>query len=136
MFGKSKALSALIVGVATFAVLSYLDLYFNRTLHFADRQADAASRRLTLDPGLFFGPVREAYKVAQKNPALLAMLHCYCGCDRTEGHKSLLDCFRDKHGSTCEICVGEALEADKLSEQGTPVEQIRDALRQRYAPGR
>jgi hypothetical protein len=95
----------------------------------------AQQLRLTLDPRLFQGEVRKAYEVARRDPALLAQLHCYCGCDHTEGHTSLLDCFRDKHGSTCAICVGEAVEADTLSTQGMPVEQIRDALRARYAGG-
>jgi hypothetical protein len=47
----------------------------------------AAKLRITLDPQNFQGPVREAYEVAEKDPALLAQLHCYCGCDKTDGHK-------------------------------------------------
>jgi len=38
--------------------------------------------RVTLDPNQFVGPVKEAYKFAEKNPELLAELHCYCGCDK------------------------------------------------------
>jgi Protein of unknown function with PCYCGC motif len=97
--------------------------------------SESPGRHIVMDPMLFSGQVREAYKVAQENPALFSRLHCYCGCDKQEGHTSLLDCFRTKHGSACEICVGEALEAKKLAEEGTPVEQIRDALRARYARG-
>lgn len=98
--------------------------------------ADPAEQlRITLDPKNFEGPVREAYEVAEKDPALLAQLHCYCGCDKADGHKNLLDCFRDKHGSTCAICVGEARDAESMATRGVPVEQIRDALRARYAHG-
>src|SRR5208283_3534046 len=50
-----------------------------------------------------------------------------------DGHKSLLDCFRSTHGATCEICVGEAVTAGQLADNGMPVEQIRETLRQRYA---
>ena len=89
----------------------------------------------TLDPSMFTGPVRHAYTIARDNPALLMQLHCYCGCDKNEGHKNLLDCFRDKHGASCEICVDEAEEAERLAQQGTPVEQIRDFLRERFAHG-
>lgn len=95
----------------------------------------AAKLRMTLDPHLFKGEVKQAYQVAEDDPALLAQMHCYCGCDRIEGHKNLLDCFRDKHGSTCAICTGEAIEAEQLAHQGMPVEQIRDSLRARYAHG-
>jgi hypothetical protein len=44
----------------------------------------------------------------------------------------LLDCYRDRHGSRCEICIGEAIEAEKLVSQGSPIEQIRDSLRARF----
>lgn len=97
--------------------------------------AGAGQAAGTLDPRLFAGPVREAYATARSHPALLARLHCYCGCDKTDGHRSLLDCFRDRHGSRCEICVGEAQEAKRLFKRGTTVDQIRDALRARYDRG-
>jgi hypothetical protein len=95
--------------------------------------AIGANERVTLDPDQFVGPAKQAYQVAEKNPALLAQLHCYCGCDRVYGHQNLLDCYRGDHGSKCEICIGEALMAQQLSEQGSPVDQIRDAIRRQYA---
>jgi hypothetical protein len=97
---------------------------------------DAAQHlRMTLDPNQFVGEVKRAYQIAEHDPALLAQLHCYCGCDRTDGHKNLLDCYRDTHGAHCAICTGEAIEAEKLADQGMPVEKIRDALRDRFANG-
>lgn len=100
----------------------------------AESVADnGAEGRLTLDPNQFLGPAKQAYKVAEKNPALLAEMHCYCGCDREYGHQNLLDCYRGDHGSKCEICIGEALMAQRLSEQGSPVDQIRDAIRKNFA---
>jgi hypothetical protein len=97
---------------------------------------DAAQHlRMTLDPNQFVGEVKRAYQIAEHDPALLAQMHCYCGCDRTDGHKNLLDCYRDTHGAHCAICTGEALEAERLAEQGMPVEKIRDALRDRFANG-
>ncbi len=101
--------------------------------HQATEALAASNLRRTLDPMQFTGPVREAYKVAQENPELLAQLHCYCGCDRTNGHKSLLDCYRDHHGASCSICAGEALEAKKLFDQGASIETIREALGARFA---
>ncbi len=87
----------------------------------------------TLDSNQFVGPVREAYKYAGQNPALLAQLHCYCGCDKAEGHQSLLDCYRGMHASACEICTGEVLLAKRMADQGSPVDQIRDAIRRNFA---
>lgn len=115
-------------------------LYFGVTAYQARTAEEVAMNAaasgehpVTLDPALFTGPVRDAYQIARDNPALIAQLHCYCGCDKDEGHKNLLDCYRDTHGSRCEICVGESIQARRMFEQGAPIEQIRDAVRTRYA---
>ena len=107
------------------------------TMHSAAGSAatSAKDQRVTLDPARFFGAARQAYEIAAKNPALLAQLHCYCGCDKEIGHQNLLDCYRDEHGGHCPICTGEALEAAKLADEGLPVEQIRRVLREHYAQG-
>jgi hypothetical protein len=41
--------------------------------------AYAVNERLTLDSNQFLGPAKQAYQIAEKNPALMAQLHCYCG---------------------------------------------------------
>jgi Protein of unknown function with PCYCGC motif len=89
-----------------------------------------------LDPKQFVGEIRKAYEDAGKHPELFVQLHCYCGCDKTDGHKSLLDCYRDYHGATCQICTDEALQASQMYEQGSPVAQIQDALRRRFGGGK
>ena len=122
----------LIVAGAVIAVGLYAGVSAYQAYQGRSAAESASAGHPTLDPELFTGPVREAYKVARANPALLAQLHCYCGCDKVEGHRNLLDCFRDSHGGRCEICVGEALQARRMSEQGATVEQIRDAVRARY----
>jgi hypothetical protein len=126
-----------VVGVAA-ATYAGLSVYRSgaESAPSAPREADAAKNlRMTLDPNQFIGEVKQAYLIAESDPALLAQLHCWCGCDRTDGHKNLLDCYRDTHGAHCSICTGEAIEAEKLASQGMPVEKIRDALRERFANG-
>ena len=98
----------------------------------ADANGGDASASLTQDPELYRGDIRQAYIVARDHPELLAQLDCYCGCEQHEGHKNLLDCFRTNHGASCDICVGEAVTAGQMLTQGTPVDQIRDALRARF----
>jgi uncharacterized protein with PCYCGC motif len=139
MFKGIKGIVALSVGVFLVAALAYAG-YVSSNRPSPDRQLAAngdpgARLRITLDPAAFQGTVREAYEVAERDPALLAQLHCYCGCDKTDGHKNLLDCFRDTHGSTCAICCGEARDAEAMAGRGMPIEQIRDALRARYSHG-
>jgi hypothetical protein len=95
----------------------------------------AAMLRLTLDPNRYQGPVRESYQIARDDPALLAQLFCYCGCDRESGHKNLLDCYRDEHGASCAICTGEARDGESMAKRGMSIGQIREALRARYSHG-
>jgi hypothetical protein len=131
-----------VVAVAGLATYGGLSVYRSHAAATATAQppaltASAAAQhlRITLDPNQLVGEVKEAYLIAESDPALLAQLHCWCGCDRTDGHKNLLDCYRDTHGAHCSICTGEAIEAEKLAAQGMPVEKIRDALRDRFANG-
>jgi Protein of unknown function with PCYCGC motif len=56
--------------------------------------------RPTLDPALFVGKARRAHEVARAMSDLLDQLYCYCGCDKTAGHKSLLSCYTDGHAPT------------------------------------
>ena len=130
------ALTAAILLVVAIAYGGYMSRQSQPSSGNAIASSDpAAQLRITLDPQNFQGTVREAYEVAEKDPALLAQLHCYCGCDKADGHKNLLDCFRDQHGSTCAICCGEARDAEAMASRGMAIEQIRDALRARYAHG-
>ena len=56
--------------------------------------------RPTLDPAQFVGKAAAAHRVAREVPDLLDQLYCYCGCDKNQGHKSLLSCFTDGHAAT------------------------------------
>jgi hypothetical protein len=127
---KSTGVAGLVAGVVVAGLLGLGGVIAYQMRSSADA---AASNSLTLNPDLFVGETRAAYLVAQKHPDLLAQLDCYCGCEQHEGHKNLLDCFLSNHGATCATCTGEAVTAGQLYENGTPVEQIRAVLRQRYA---
>ena len=48
-----------------------------------------------------------AYAVAARVNKVLYQQPCYCHCDRSQGHGSLLDCFASKHGSGCGTCIYE-----------------------------
>jgi hypothetical protein len=56
--------------------------------------------RPTLDPAQFVGKAAAAHKVAREIPDVLDQLYCYCGCDKHQGHKSLLSCYTDGHAAT------------------------------------
>lgn len=82
----------------------------------------------TLEPSRFQAPkVQRAYLMARAKPAILAQQPCYCDCS-SQGHRSLLDCFRTEHGAACSICVHEANYAAKLDAQGKCAAEIRDGI--------
>ena len=82
-----------------------------------------------IDPSNFAQPnVKAGYSAAYKYPKLMGQLFCYCGCDVSEKHKALLDCFTCLHGVDCSICIDEAVMAGKLAGQGKTVAQIQQAV--------
>jgi hypothetical protein len=131
---RSRRAAAVIVAMTTIALGGTILWYRTHSRAIADDTVAPTRRNssLTLAPETFAGEAREAYEVARDDPDLLTRLHCYCGCDKVLGHRNLLDCYRDRHAATCATCIGETIDARHMSMQGSPVEQIRDALRARY----
>jgi len=83
----------------------------------------------TLDPEQFSDPeTRNIYALAAKIKAVLYQEPCYCGCDKEAGHKSLLDCYRDLHGSGCDLCKKEAVFAATETQKGKTPAQIRKEI--------
>ena len=83
----------------------------------------------TLNPEAFTGSAHAAYAIAKEIPGTLAQIPCYCHCDRSEGHRSLHSCFVTDHGSSCGICMNEAMRAYKLKkEKRLSDAEIREAI--------
>lgn len=81
-------------------------------------------KRPTMSPGYFIGKTARAYKAAKEIPGVLDKIYCYCHCQDNFGHKSLLTCFVDRHGSQCGVCMDEALMAYELHKKGYDTEEI------------
>ncbi len=83
----------------------------------------------TMNPDFFSGPfVQNAYTVAARIKKTLYQQPCYCHCDRSQGHGSLLDCFASKHGAGCNICISEDFYAYEQLRKGKTVAQIRAGI--------
>ena len=83
----------------------------------------------TMDPAAFENPVvKNSYALAAKVKKVLYQEPCYCHCDRSHGHGSLLDCFTSTHGSMCNICMGEALYSYEQTRKGKTPAQIRAGI--------
>jgi hypothetical protein len=86
-----------------------------------------------LDPSQFKDAnTRKAYQVAKDNPRLLLQLPCGCACDISDGHKSLLWCYTDKHGEFCGTCQQEALEAAEMAAKKMPIKEIRAKIIEKF----
>ena len=83
----------------------------------------------TMDPSLFSEPViQNAYTVAARIKKTLYQLPCYCHCDQSQGHGSLLDCFVSKHGAGCGTCTREDFYAYEQLRKGKTAAQIRERI--------
>lgn len=83
----------------------------------------------TMEPSLFTDiGIFNAYAVAGRIKKVLYQQPCYCHCDKSQGHGSLLDCFVGRHGSGCDICVSEAFYAYEQTHKGKTPAQIREGI--------
>ena len=83
----------------------------------------------TMSPELFTDPVvQNAYAVAAKIKKTLYQQPCYCHCDKSQGHASLLDCFASKHGSVCGTCIYEDFYSYEQGRKGKTAAQIREGI--------
>jgi len=83
----------------------------------------------TINPERFDQPiVQNAYLVAAKIKKALYQQPCYCHCDRSKGHTSLLDCFASDHGSACGTCIYEDLYSYEQVRKGKTAAQIREGI--------
>lgn len=82
----------------------------------------------------------DAYRFVADHADDIAMLPCFCGCDRSLGHHDLKDCFMnaaggwDAHASGCVVCTDEVVLARQLLEKDTPIETVRQMIIDRYGP--
>ena len=72
--------------------------------------------------------VQNAYTLASRAKRVLYQQPCYCHCDRSQGHGSLLDCFAGKHAAECGVCIREGLYSYEQSRKGKTAAQIREGI--------
>jgi hypothetical protein len=83
----------------------------------------------TMEPSLYSDKeIFNAYVLAGRVKKVLYQQPCYCHCDRSNGHGSLLDCFVGRHGSGCETCMREAFYSYEQTRRGKTPAQIREGI--------
>jgi hypothetical protein len=82
----------------------------------------------------------EVYQYAAVHAGHFKTLPCYCGCERSLGHRNLEDCFVnpaggwDPHASGCGICTAEAITARENLDTNVPIDVVRQTIVDRYGP--
>src|SRR5450432_2603729 len=83
----------------------------------------------TMQPALFSEiGISNAYAVAGRVKKVLYQQPCFCHCDKSQGHGSLLDCFVSRHGSGCDTCMKEAFYSYEQTRKGKTPAQIREGI--------
>jgi hypothetical protein len=88
--------------------------------------------------------VRAVYEFAARHPEVLRYMPCFCGCDRSAGHRGNHDCFVksrdasgrvewDSHGYGCAICLDVGRDAMQMHNSGASVASIRAVIDKKYA---
>ena len=84
--------------------------------------------------------IADDYHYAADNLTNFAQIPCYCGCDRSLGHRNLADCYVtatgawDAHASGCAVCGNEAATAREQLTAGTPIVDVRSSIIDQYGP--
>jgi len=59
-------------------------------------------------------------------------MYCYCYCEQSVGHKSLLSCYVDEHAANCGICQDQAFYASSIFKEGKDLAQVRQAVDRKF----
>ena len=86
----------------------------------------------TLPWELFAGNpyAQNGYYLASRFREVLYQQPCYCYCDHSLGHGSLLDCYTkpDKHAAICQTCLMETFFVDEEARAGKTAAEIRKEI--------
>lgn len=94
----------------------------------AKSSATPKERKKVLPAANYVGKVRLGYMAAAAIPDICEKLFCYCGCDYTDEHGTLLDCFTSIHGEDCTICNDESILALKMHKAGCSLADIQKEI--------
>lgn len=116
-------------GIARTATSQQSDMEDDGTMPSYHAHAPTGPLPNTLDPKFFHDALtKNIYAMAAKEKPVLYQQPCYCHCDRSVGHKSLLDCYVDRHASNCATCKQEAAYAYEQTKKGKTPAEIRAGI--------
>ena len=85
--------------------------------------------------------IADHYEFADANRNLYDEIPCYCGCEKSIGHRNLTDCFVrsdangwDAHAAGCKVCIDESIAVRRLMADGADLPTIRDSIITEFGP--
>jgi uncharacterized protein with PCYCGC motif len=132
---KSTNKQNIALGVIAVVIIAGIGWYSLRgTSNETETSVQLSKSDGVLSPTIFDdAKTRAAYQTAKDIPEVLEQLPCFCGCMAHFGHKNNLFCFKDQHGSGCDLCQDIALDARKMHDQGMSIAQIQEQIKAKYA---
>jgi len=102
----------------------------------SDRSAgDMPQMATPLDLASVSPNVAAHYRYVKAHQDAYSQIPCFCGCDRSLAHRSLLDCYVqadgvgwEAHASGCGICIAESVTARRLLNGGRDPTSVRAAV--------
>lgn len=94
-----------------------------------------------LDLSTVSEPLAQHYRFAAAHPHAYGQVPCFCGCEATLDHRSLLDCFVrpqggwEAHAAGCAVCVQESEMLRGMLADGATPAQVRAAVIERFTMG-
>lgn len=80
-------------------------------------------------------------ELADANRDLYDEVPCYCGCEKSIGHRNLTDCFVrsdgtgwDAHAAGCAVCIDESIAVRRLMADDAGAPTIRDSISTEFGP--
>lgn len=115
---------------AHWQLFSHADDDFQQPQSYFGEQADLNRANIPA-PYMMAQPNLQAAMSAAANPANQAIaqkIFCYCGCDREDGHRNLLDCYRTGHVPNCKTCQNEFVSINQMRAQGESLSEIQNNI--------
>ena len=129
-----------LVSAGTAAALLVAALTLGVFLRDGSSAATRSDKEHALDLGTQPADIVSTYRYIESQPEVASRIPCYCGCGKSLGHQSLLDCYvigpgtYSDHASFCLICGREAADLKRLAAEGQKTSVIRAWIGAEYSP--
>jgi uncharacterized protein with PCYCGC motif len=75
---------------------------------------------------------KRAFAMAREIPEIADGVYCYCDCDKSMGHRSLLACFESDQAVGCAMCREQMKLVYDLHRKGRTLAEIREECDREY----